>query len=129
MQALQAYVCLLQIEGELLHISLAMLVAALFFLLFVWDAIVYENAFELMASSILAVVVAVRVLYFVVSAAAFLWCCTHVAACLCGLQHAGCIVAVSNWQGSRSQRLLTCMVWCGTGCRHTWPWSCRLMPA
>ena len=47
-----------------------MLVAALFFLLFVWDAIVYENAFELMASSVLAVVVAVRVLYFVVSAAA-----------------------------------------------------------
>ena len=68
--ALQACVCPLQIEGELLHISLAMLVAALFFLLFVWDAIVYENAFELMASSMLAVVVAVRVLYFVVSAAA-----------------------------------------------------------
>ena len=76
--ALQADVCPLQIGGELLHISLAMLVAALFFLLFVWDAIVYENAFELVASSILAVVVAVRVLYFVVSAAA-----THGAPLIC----------------------------------------------
>lgn len=92
--AFQAYVCLLQIGGELLHISLAMLVAALFFLLFVWDAIVYENAFELVASSILAVVVAVRVLYFVVSAAAIRGPPCMLLHVLCGLQHAGCTVAV-----------------------------------
>ncbi|KAK9811688.1 hypothetical protein WJX72_008422 [[Myrmecia] bisecta] len=57
----------LVVGGELLHITLAMLVTGLFFLLFVWDAIVHENAFELLASMVLGLLVVGRVLYFVIA--------------------------------------------------------------
>ena len=52
---------------EYRHIVLAMLVTAIFFILFVFDAIIRENAFGLLASMILAICVAGRVVYYVVS--------------------------------------------------------------
>lgn len=51
---------------EFRHIVLAMLVTAIFFLLFVFDAIIRENAFGLLASMVMAACVAGRVVYYVV---------------------------------------------------------------
>lgn len=53
-------------QGELLHISLVMLVTSIFFLWFAWDAIICENAFELLASGVLGLAVCARIIYFVV---------------------------------------------------------------
>lgn len=53
-------------NSELLHISLVMLVTALFYLWFAWDAIVFENAFELAACGVLGLAVCARIIYFVV---------------------------------------------------------------
>ena len=55
-------------NSELLHISLVMLVTALFYLWFAWDAIVFENAFELAACGVLGLAVCARIIYFVVRA-------------------------------------------------------------
>lgn len=43
-----------------------MLITSVFFLLFAWDSIVQENAFELLASMVLVGAVAARVFYYVV---------------------------------------------------------------
>lgn len=59
-------------SSELLHISLVMLVTAIFYLWFAWDAIVFENAFELAACGVLGVAVCARIIYFVVSGLGFL---------------------------------------------------------
>ena len=53
-------------NGELLHISLVMLLTSIFYLWFAWDAIVCENAFELIASAVLGAAVCARIIYFVV---------------------------------------------------------------
>lgn len=53
-------------QGELLHISLVMLVTAIFFLWFAWDAIICENAFELIAAGVLGLAVCARIIYFVI---------------------------------------------------------------
>ena len=53
-------------QGELLHISLVMLVTSIFFLWFAWDAIICENAFALLASGVLGLAVCARIIYFVV---------------------------------------------------------------
>ena len=53
-------------QGELLHISLVMLVTSIFFLWFAWDAIICENAFALLASGLLGLAVCARIIYFVV---------------------------------------------------------------
>ena len=53
-------------SGELLHISLVMLLTSIFYLWFAWDAIVCENAFELIASAVLGAAVCARIIYFVV---------------------------------------------------------------
>lgn len=58
--------CIFQ-GDEFRHIVLAMLVTAIFFLLFVFDAIIRENAFGLLASMVMAACVAGRVVYYVVS--------------------------------------------------------------
>lgn len=66
--------CTLQMQktnAELLHISLVMLVTAIFYLWFAWDAIVFENAFELAACGVLGLAVCARIIYFVVSMHAF----------------------------------------------------------
>ncbi|DBA89209.1 hypothetical protein WJX77_000076 [Trebouxia sp. C0004] len=52
-------------NGELLHISLVMLLTSIFFLWFAWDAIVCENAFELIASAVLGLAVCARIIFFV----------------------------------------------------------------
>lgn len=51
---------------EHLHVVLAMLVSGIFWVAFVIDAISQENDFELLACIFLTVVMAARVLYFVV---------------------------------------------------------------
>lgn len=61
-------------DSELLHISLVMLVTAIFYLWFAWDAIVFENAFELVACGVLGLAVCARIIYYVVSQPAS---CTH----------------------------------------------------
>lgn len=43
-----------------------MLVTSIFFLWFAWDAIICENAFELLASGVLGLAVCARIIYFVV---------------------------------------------------------------
>lgn len=53
-------------RGELLHISLVMLVTSIFFLWFAWDAIICENAFALLASGVLGLAVCARIIYYVV---------------------------------------------------------------
>ena len=58
--------CLQGTTGELLHISLVMLLTSIFFLWFAWDAIVCENAFELIASAVLGLAVCARIIFFVV---------------------------------------------------------------
>lgn len=51
---------------EHLHVVLGMLVTSVFLVVFVVDAIFQENDFELLASLLLTVVVAGRVIYFMV---------------------------------------------------------------
>jgi len=63
---LQGLNCLQGTTGELLHISLVMLLTSIFFLWFAWDAIVCENAFELIASAVLGLAVCARIIFFVV---------------------------------------------------------------
>lgn len=53
--------------GDFLHVLLAMLVTSVFFLWFVISAIVHENAYELLITTVLSAMIAVRVVYFVVS--------------------------------------------------------------
>ena len=48
-----------------------MLVTAIFYLWFAWDAIVFENAFELAACGVLGLAVCARIIYFVVSGLRF----------------------------------------------------------
>ena len=63
--------CFLQ-GGDFLHVLLAMLVTSVFFLWFVVSAIVHENAYELLITTVLSAVIAVRVVYFVVSGCSLL---------------------------------------------------------
>lgn len=54
-------------KEEHLHVVLAMLVSAIFWLIFVVDAISQENDFELLACIFLTIVMAARAIYFLVN--------------------------------------------------------------
>ena len=61
--------CLLLQGQELLHVLLAELVSAAFFVWLAFDSVYHENAFEVLASAVVASCIAARILYFMVSPA------------------------------------------------------------